>query len=449
MKKSLLVITLLSIISTAGVAQVEPGAGKWKTWFITSVKDYRVSPPPANKTEVAELLRVQENIDARTLEQIQYWNAGAPGHRWYPMVMKLWMSGAAKGSLANMLMGTATYDAMIAAWDSKYTYNRPRPYATDKRIKLLVPKIESPSYPCEHAVAAGVAVTIISHFYPNMSDSVKRMADKMMTSRVAAGAAFPADTRAGFELGRKIAEAEIAKTKDYLSTKQWDASMMPKREGIWNGKTPMMPFAGLSKTVALDSASEFRPGPPPDFAKEMEELRQFKQTFRSRANAFYYASQPIGDDLMTRKILEYNLDLNPPRSARFYAAVSVAYYDVVAACFEAKYFYWGIRPDQYDPTYQPLVPTPPFPGYPSGHAAMCGVIEGLFPYFFPLEKPLFQSIAKEGAESRFQAGIHFRTDNEAGLALGRNVAGKVLERITADGADSGPKDSATVAKRTY
>jgi hypothetical protein len=66
---------------------------------------------------------------------------------------------------------------------------------------------------------------------------------------------------------------------------------------------------------------------------------------------------------------------------------------------------------------------------------MCGVIGELFPYFFPYDKALFKKIAIDGAESRFHAGIHFRSDNDAGLELGKNVAIKVIERLSADGAD--------------
>jgi hypothetical protein len=66
---------------------------------------------------------------------------------------------------------------------------------------------------------------------------------------------------------------------------------------------------------------------------------------------------------------------------------------------------------------------------------MSGMIEELYSYFFPPDKPLFHRIAKEGAESRFQAGIHFRTDNEVGLELGRKVARAVIERVKTDGAD--------------
>jgi membrane-associated phospholipid phosphatase len=433
MKKILLFTVLLALIHLAH-AQTEPGAGNWKPWFATA-KVNRLQQPPSNKEELQQVVNAQKALTPEGMQQIVYWNAGAPGYRWYNMVSKLWMSGiGSDGALAQMLTGTAIYDATIAAWDTKYAYNRPRPFAADSKVKIIGTKPESPSYPCEHSVAAGVAVTIISHFFPTLADSAKRMADRAMTSRIAAGAAYPSDTREGFELGKMIALKEIELTKDFLTTKKFDGKI-PTGPGRWKG-TPMLPMAGHNKTFVIDSASQFRPGPPPDFAKEMEELKNFKQTFRSKANAWYYASQPTGDDLLTKKIFEYNLQNNPPRAARVYAAVAVSYYDAFTACWDAKYHYWGTRPDQYDTTYVPLVPTPPFPGYPSGHAMMSGVVAELFPYFFPYDKALFQKIARDGAESRFQAGIHFRSDNDAGLVLGKNIASKVLERVKADGADN-------------
>lgn len=436
MKKRLLLHVCMLLITLNVTAQVEPGAGRWNTWFIPSGKAYLLPPPPSYKEELAKVLSAQRDLDSASMQKIVYWNAGAPGYRWYNMMSKLWMTDiTGKGALANMLIGTAIYDATVAAWNTKYTYNTIRPFAANIKIKLYAQKPESPSYPCEHSVAAGVAVTLIAHFYPTMADSANRMAQQVMTSRVAAGVAFPADTRAGYELGKRIAEREIQVTKDFITTKQFDGKV-PQKPGMWNGNNPMLPLAGLNKTVVLDSASQFRPGPPPDFAKEMEELKNFKHTFRTRANAFHYASQPTSDDLLTKKIFEYNLHANPPRAARIYAATNVAYYDAFTACWDAKYAYWGIRPDQLDPTYKPLIPSPPFPGYPSGHAMMSGVLGELFPYFFPYERALFMKIAKEGAESRFHAGIHFRSDNDAGLELGRKIAMKVIEKLSVDGADN-------------
>jgi hypothetical protein len=59
----------------------------------------------------------------------------------------------------------------------------------------------------------------------------------------------------------------------------------------------------------------------------------------------------------------------------------------------------------------------------------------LYSYFFPADSPYFQKIAKDGAESRFHGGIHFRTDNEVGLELGRKVAGEVIKKLKEDGAE--------------
>ncbi|MFN8343656.1 MAG: phosphatase PAP2 family protein [Spirosomataceae bacterium] len=435
MKKIVLITTALLGTVVVSRAQTEPNAGKWKTWFISSGASYRLPAPPSAKEEISQVLNRQQNLTATERQQIHYWSAGAPGYRWQELIAKLWMTDTSRnGALANMLLGVATYDATVAAWATKYSYKRPRPYTTDNRVKIYGSKPESPSYPCEHSVAAGVAVTIISRFYPSLTDSVRRMANQLMASRVAAGTAYPSDTRAGFELGQRIADIEIEQTKNFVSKKVWDGKI-PQKPGLWKGE-PSLPLAGLNKTVVLDSSSQFRPGPPPDFAKDMEELKNFKPTFRSTANAFFYASQSFWDDLLHKKIFEYNLHLNPPRAARLYALAAIGMYDGFIACWDAKYTYWGTRPDQYDPAFRPVLYfTPPFPGYPSGHAMLGSVMAELYAHFFPAEKEYFRKKAKEGAESRFQGGIHFRTDNEVGVAMGKKVAARIIQTIKEDGVE--------------
>jgi hypothetical protein len=439
MKKSLSILVAVLLTTAHLYAQTGAAAGQWKTWFISSGKAYRLSPPPSYKEEVPQVLSRQQALDSATRQQIQYWNAGAPGYRWHNMMGKLYMTDTGhNGVLAYMLLGTAIYDATVAAWDTKYAFKRPRPFAADPRIRALVPKPESPSYPCEYSVAAGVAATIVGHHFPAIADSVRQLAQQAMDARIAAGVAFPSDTRAGFELGKRIAEAEIERTKDFAPKTAWDGKM-PEGPGLWKGQKPMFPLAGKSKTVVLDSTSQFRPGPPPDFAKDMAELKAFKPTFRSMANAFYWANQDFWNDVLHKKIFEYNFHLDPPRAARLYAISAVGLYDGFVACWDAKYAYWGIRPNQYDTTYQPpLLVTPPFPGYPSGHAAVSGVMGELYAYFFPAEAAYFRQKAKDGAESRFQAGIHFRTDNEVGLDMGRKIAAKIIQKVRSDGADDSP-----------
>jgi hypothetical protein len=190
------------------------------------------------------VLSKQQNLDAAGRQQISFWNTGSPGFRWQELLGKFWtVDTSDKGILSMLLLGTATYDATIAAWETKYAYKRPRPYAADSRIKVLTVKPESPSYPCEYSVAAGAAVTIISHFYPALADSVKRMAEELMASRVAAGTAFPSDTRDGYELGKRIAEKEIDHTKDFLPKIRWDGKK-PEGSQYWRGNYAMFPMAG-------------------------------------------------------------------------------------------------------------------------------------------------------------------------------------------------------------
>lgn len=443
MKKICIILTALLATAPFLRAQTEPTAGTWKTWFIGSGKDYRLPAPGTNKNAINEVLAQQRQIDAEAMRQIDYWNAGAPGYHWQELISSVWMSDYSSSNpiYAYMLLSVATYDATVAAWDTKYAYKRARPFAADPRIKLYGIRPESPSYPCEYSVAAGVASAIFTKFFPKLADSVNHMAQRLMDARVAAGLAFPEDTRAGFELGKRIAEKEIDHTKDFVYATAWDGNM-PKGPAYYRGKYAVLPMAGKNKTVVLTSANQFRPAPPPDFAKDMAELKSFKQTFSSQSNAWYWGSQNSGADVLTRKIFEHNYHLNAPRAARVYAVNAIGVYDGFVACWDAKYAYWGIRPDQYDTTYKALLPTPPFPGYPSGHATVGGVTAELMTYLFPEDKALWEKRAKDGAESRFHAGIHFRTDNEVGIELGRKVGKAIVDKVKNDGADGAPAYSA-------
>jgi len=59
------------------------------------------------------------------------------------------------------------------------------------------------------------------------------------------------------------------------------------------------------------------------------------------------------------------------------------------------------------------------------------MIGGLFPDF----RDVMDSKASEAAESRFWAGIHFRSDLDAGLAIGRKLGDLILERAAKDGSN--------------
>lgn len=427
-------LLLLILILPSAFAQVEPEAGTWKTWVIPSGKAYRLpAPKKESKAELALVRRQQQESDTATARQVQYWNAGAPGYRWDELVNSI--GNLTNGTRLSSLVHTAIYDATVAAWNTKYHYNRPRPAKLDPSLLRLHRLPESPSYPCEYSVAAGAAAAVIGYMFPEKADSVLRLAEQCGASRIAAGVAFPEDVAAGLELGRQVASKVI----DRARTDRFDAectTQFLKGTGKWYAEKPICPMRGTWKTWVLDSGSQYRPGPPPDYAKAMEELKSFKPTLRTNANAYYWASVDYWTEILNRKLFEYGLHENAPRAARIYALTSIAAHDASIACFDAKYTYLALRPDQYDTTYVSLFRrSPAHPSYPSGHATVSSALASVMSYFFPYEAALFRQKAFEAGESRFEGGIHFRFDNEVGIELGRKVGDLVVRRAQEDKAD--------------
>ena len=90
MKKILALSVIILFLAANLHAQTEPSAGNWKTWFISSGKDYRLAAPPSFKDEIAQVLSVQKNLNQAQWQKIQYWNEGSPGYHWQNMMMQIW-----------------------------------------------------------------------------------------------------------------------------------------------------------------------------------------------------------------------------------------------------------------------------------------------------------------------------------------------------------------------
>jgi hypothetical protein len=230
-------------------------------------------------------------------------------------------------------------------------------------------------------------------------------------------------------LGEDVAARVIAEAKKDGSDIKWTGTLK-NDPGLWRGDYPVGIITATLKPILLKSGNQFRPPAPPDFEKDMQAIKNFKQDFRSVNLAYYWASRTgfeLWTEMANQKIFEYHLDNNTPACARIYALLHVAIHDASIAIMDAKYAYWGIRPIQYDTTYHPLVPTPPFPGYPSGHATASSTASSVLQYFFPADAALFKKAAQECADSRFYAGIHFKTDNEVGLVLGKKIGEYIID----------------------
>jgi hypothetical protein len=255
-----------AIAATHAADQIEPNAGSWKTWVIASGGEFRTPPPndAASVAEIDELKKLANRRDAAAQELITYWNVGPPSYRWDQIALSEMLRNNLPWNYAMRdlaLVHVAIYDAMIAGWDSKYAYNRKRPSASDASLATALPNPRSPSYPSEHAVAAGAAAAVLSYLFPDRASYFADKAEAAGRSRLLAGVQYPSDVSAGLELGHKVAALVIERGKADGSDAKWTGTM-PTGPGKWNGANPILPQMAMWKTWVLNSPSEFRSPPP-------------------------------------------------------------------------------------------------------------------------------------------------------------------------------------------
>ncbi len=144
----------------------------------------------------------------------------------------------------------------------------------------------------------------------------------------------------------------------------------------------------------------------------------------------------------------YNVDLAV--GAQAYARVGMAVADAFIACWAAKYTYNRERPVTFirqniDANWLPLLTTPAFPEYTSGHSTQSGaattVLAAMFgdvPFtdeskqdegFQPRSFTSFTAAGDEAALSRLYGGIHYRSGNEVGLTQGRCLGAAHVQRV--------------------
>lgn len=282
----------------------------------------------------------------------------------------------------------------------------------------------------------------------------------------------------------------------YIQTRGYPKFTVTPAPGRWMPTPPaymdaVEPNWGKLRPFVMDSASQFRPAPPPAFdttagtpyramIQDVIETTS-RLTEEQRAIAAFWDCNPYvvhvqGHAMFaTKKISpgghwmgivaiasrDANADLL--QSANAYALTALALADAFLGTWEEKYRSNVIRPETVinayvDERWVPLLQTPPFPEYPSGHSvistAAATVLSQLYgsstafidsaevEYGLPARSfPSFKAAAAEAAVSRLYGGIHFRPAIENGAAMGREVGELVNARLTT-------RDRAMVAKRT-
>lgn len=226
----------------------------------------------------------------------------------------------------------------------------------------------------------------------------------------------------------------------------------------------LLPAWGKNRPFAMPAGDTCTLPPPTDYSEDPA------SAFYAVAMEVYTTSQALTDEqkqiarfwsddamlsytppghwiaIMMQVAVEKGLDLTAQVEAL--ARMGVAMADAFIGCWAAKYQYDLIRPISYikkviDPKWEPLLNTPPFPEYPSGHstqsAAAASVLTALFGegYSFTDESPTpdgapsrsfasFWAAADEAAISRLYGGIHFRPAIQNGQDQGRCIAAHAI-----------------------
>jgi len=222
----------------------------------------------------------------------------------------------------------------------------------------------------------------------------------------------------------------------------------------WGNNRLFVPADATLPMPALAYSYSTVAGTP--YYMQVQELYNTSRTLTAaqRTIALYWADggstiSPPGHSLSITGIVLRSRNATLATAAEAYARVGIAVADAFVSCWKCKYQYNWQRPitavqAMLDPTWQPLIATPPFPEFVSGHASQSGaaaqVLEDLFGAqtsfvdnthqargagFEPRPFANFAAFADEAAISRLYGGIHFRSANEVGLVEGRKVGRNV------------------------
>lgn len=286
--------------------------------------------------------------------------------------------------------------------------------------------------------------------------------------------------------GKQIAAAILAWAgKDYYKETRAMGKFAVLDDSItWKPTPPaymqaIEPYWGRMRTFILDTVKHFKPLPAVDFSTETssEFYKQAKEVYDKGNNltdeqkwiANFWDCNPFKMNVeghvmfATKKISPGGHWMNitalsckqthadVAKSTEAYACVAVTIADAIISCWDEKYRSIVIRPETYinnyiDQNWMPLLQTPPFPEYTSGHSVISSsaavVLTKVFGDHFsftdstevefdvaPRSFKSFNLAAEEAAVSRFYGGIHYNAAIVNGITEGRKIGNYVLANI--------------------
>lgn len=286
--------------------------------------------------------------------------------------------------------------------------------------------------------------------------------------------------------GERVARHVLAwAAKDnFAQTRGYPKYTVTSEAGRWIPTPPgymdaVEPNWAKHRPFALDSASQFRPAPPhrfdmtpgSPFEREAREVYTASQSLTEdqralvafwddnpyvmhvRGHAMFATKKatPGGHWMNIAGIAAAQTNASLIESAAVYARTAIVLADGFISCWDEKFRSNLVRPEtvinaHIDEGWTPLLQTPPFPEYTSGHSvistAAAEVLTDHFgdgfaftdtseaAYGLPARSfASFRAAASEAAISRLYGGIHFRRAIEEGAAQGRRVGQHVVHRV--------------------
>jgi hypothetical protein len=334
----------------------------------------------------------------------------------------------------------------------------------------------APTIVSAEAAAASAAHQVLVNLYPGQ----KSYFDNALTASLAEITDGTAEDN-GVTFGRTVADAILTfRSGDGSSnTITYTPGTNP---GQWQPTAPgfapaLLPQWGEVTPFALTSGDQFRPDGTPalNSAKYTTEFNQVKdlgsknsttRTTEQTQIAKFWANgygtfTPPGHWNQIAQNVAATKGNSLVDNARLFALLDISLADAGIATWDAKYYYNFWRPITAiqnadsdgnadtiaDTNWTPLLTTPPFPEYVSGHSTFSGAAETILTGLLgnnvsfttnSLETPgvyrtfsNFTNAANEAGISRIYGGIHFNSGELEGLATGRSVGNYVLENLLA------------------
>ena len=286
-------------------------------------------------------------------------------------------------------------------------------------------------YEALRGAVSGASVAVLSFLFPADAATLETQVTSDANANV--GDIHPSFTR-GLAIGRSVGAAMVSHLQSDGSALAWTGTL-PVGPQYFTG-TPVGANLAAVTPYLINSTSQFRVSShpvfnSPEFLAALNEVLTISQnrTAQQIAIALKWAragsgSTPLGywNELAANYIVEAGL--SEREATRVFALTHAAQFDAQLTCFESKYFYSLLRPNQANTavTIVSGITQPSYPAYPSGHACISSSAAHVLKHFFPAHSGELTDLVLEASESRLIAGIHYRFDMDASRVMGVAVA---------------------------